>query len=82
MHSTYVWNMIKQGKPLRTRYDRTHIYDRYYIRTHVYVCLFSVEKRVFEESRTLWLWMSGKRKVSVCRGHELANALYFAVRYN
>ncbi len=26
---------------------------------------------------TLWLWMSGKRNVSVCRGHELANALYF-----
>ncbi len=25
---------------------------------------------------TLWLWMSGKRNVSVCRGHELANALY------
>ncbi len=25
---------------------------------------------------TLWLWMSGKRNVSVCIGHELANALY------
>ncbi len=25
---------------------------------------------------TLWLRMSGKRNVSVCRGHELANALY------
>ncbi len=25
---------------------------------------------------TLWLWMSVKRNVSVCRGHELANALY------
>ncbi len=24
----------------------------------------------------LWLWMSGKRNVLVCRGHELANALY------
>ncbi len=29
---------------------------------------------------TLWLWMSGKRNVSVCRGHELANALYVAAR--
>ncbi len=25
---------------------------------------------------TLWLWMSGKRNVSVCIGHELENALY------
>ncbi len=25
---------------------------------------------------TLWLWMNGKRNVSVCIGHELANALY------
>ncbi len=25
---------------------------------------------------TLWLCMSGKRNVSVCIGHELANALY------
>ncbi len=31
---------------------------------------------LFKESMTLWLWMSGKRNVSVCRGHELANALY------
>ncbi len=44
MHSRYVCNMIKQSKPLQTRYDTTHIYDRYYIRTHVYVFLFSVKK--------------------------------------
>ncbi len=25
---------------------------------------------------TLWLWMSGKRNVSICIGHELANAPY------
>ncbi len=31
---------------------------------------------LFEESMTLWLRMSGKRNVSVCIGHELANALY------
>ncbi len=31
--------------------DTTHIYDRYYIRTHVYVLLLSVKKRVFELSR-------------------------------
>ncbi len=35
--------MIKQSKPLQTRYDRAYIYDRYYIRTHVYVFLFSVK---------------------------------------
>ncbi len=56
MHSICVRNMIKQSKPLQTRYDTTHIYDRYYIRTHVYVFLFSVKKRVFELSR-VWLWM-------------------------
>ncbi len=50
MHSMYVWNMIKQSKLLQTRYDRTYMYDRYYIRTHVYVFLFSVKKtRVYRE---------------------------------
>ncbi len=46
LHSICVWEMIKQGKPLQTRYDRTYIYiyDIYYIRTHVYVFLFSVKK--------------------------------------
>ncbi len=43
MHSICVWNMIKQSKPLQTRYDTTYVYDRYYIRTHVYVFLFSVK---------------------------------------
>ncbi len=43
MHSICVWNMIKQSKPLQTRYDTTHMYDRYYIGTHVYVFLFSVK---------------------------------------
>ncbi len=51
MHSIYVWDMIKQSKPLQTRYDTTYMYDRYYIRTRVYVFLFSVKKRVFELSR-------------------------------
>ncbi len=37
MHSICVWNMMKQSKPLQKRYDRTYIYDRYCIRTHVYV---------------------------------------------
>ncbi len=36
--------MIKKSKPLQTRYDMTYIYDRYYIRTHVYMFLFSVKK--------------------------------------
>ncbi len=39
-----VWNMIKQSKYDKTRHDTTHTYDRYYIRTHVYVFLFSVKK--------------------------------------
>ncbi len=51
MHSICVWDMIKQSKPLQTRYDAIYIYDRYNIRTHVYVFLFSVKKRVFELSR-------------------------------
>ncbi len=51
MHSICEWDMIKQSKPLQTRYDTTYIYDRYYIRTHVYVFLFSAKKRVFELSR-------------------------------
>ncbi len=36
--------MIKQSKSLQTRYNTTHIYDRYYVRTHVRVFLFSVKK--------------------------------------
>ncbi len=43
MHSICVWNMIKQSKLLQTRYDTTYIFDRYYIRTHVYVFFFSVK---------------------------------------
>ncbi len=36
------------------------IYDRYYLRTHVYVFLFSVKKRVFELSRVWpWRWPRG-----------------------
>ncbi len=60
MHSICVWNMIKKNKPLRTRYDTTYIYDRYYIRTHVCVFLLSVIKRVFELSRVWpWRWPRG-----------------------
>ncbi len=44
MHSICVWDIIKQSKPLQTRYDMTYIYDKYYIRTHVYMFLFSVKK--------------------------------------
>ncbi len=39
-----VWNMITQSKSLQTRYDTTNKYYKYYIRTHVYVVLFSVKK--------------------------------------
>ncbi len=60
MHSICVWNMIEQGKPLRTIYDTTHISDRYLIRTHVYVFLFSVKKCVLELSRVWpWWWPCG-----------------------
>ncbi len=43
MHSIFVWNMIKQSEPFDIRYDSTHIYDRYYVKTHVHVFLFSVK---------------------------------------
>ncbi len=46
-----VKNEKKQSKSVQTTYDTAHIYDKYYIRTHVYVFLFSVKKRVFELSR-------------------------------
>ncbi len=60
VHSICVWNMIKQNKSLQTTYDTTHKYDRYYIRTHVNVFLFSVKKRVFELSRVWpWRWPRG-----------------------
>ncbi len=36
MHSIFVRN--------KTRYDSTYIYDRYYLRTHVYICSFWVWK--------------------------------------
>ncbi len=55
MHSICMWNMVKHSEPLQARYDRTYIYDRYYIRTHVHLFLFSVKKRVFELSR-VWPW--------------------------
>ncbi len=48
-------DMIKQSESLQTRYNMAYIYDRFYIRTHVYVFLFSVQKRVFELSR-VWPW--------------------------
>ncbi len=69
MHSICVWDMIKQSKPLQTRYDMTFIYDRYYIRTHVYVFLFSVKKRVFELSRVWpWRWPRGGTPYMECIG--------------
>ncbi len=43
MHSICMWHMIKQGKPVQTRHDTTHIYDRYNVRTHMYVFLISVK---------------------------------------
>ncbi len=43
MHTICVRNMIKHSKPLQARYDKTYMYDRYYIRTHVYVFLFSMK---------------------------------------
>ncbi len=44
MLSICVWNMTKHSNPLQTRYDSTYIYDRYYIRTHIYMCSFLVCK--------------------------------------
>ncbi len=37
-------------------------------------------KNMFEENRTWWQWIIEKRKGVVCRGHELANALYLLAR--
>ncbi len=60
MHSICVLNMIKQSKPLQRRYNRINVYDRYYIRTHIYVFLSSVQKRVFELPRVRpWRWPRG-----------------------
>ncbi len=60
MHSKRVRNTIKQSVSLQTRYDTTHINDRFYMRTHVYVFRFSVKKRVFELSRVWpWRWPRG-----------------------
>ncbi len=46
--ATYEFHMCvgydKTNQSLQTRYDMTYIYDRYYIRTHVYVFLVSVKK--------------------------------------
>ncbi len=39
LHAKCVWNIIKQSKSLQTRYNRTYIYDKYHIRTCVYVFL-------------------------------------------
>ncbi len=44
MHSICVWNMVKQSKSLQTRFDRTYINYRYYIRTNLYAFLFLWEK--------------------------------------
>ncbi len=35
MHSICVWDMIKQSKPLQTRYDTTYIYDIYFINRNI-----------------------------------------------
>ncbi len=44
MHSKCAWNMIKQSESLQTRYNTTHIFDNYYVRTHVHVFIFNVKK--------------------------------------
>ncbi len=56
MHSICVWNMVKQSKSLQTKYDATYVYDRYHIRTHVYVFLFSVKKR--DSGHSIYLALS------------------------
>ncbi len=52
--ATYAFHMClgydKTKQTPSNKYDMTYIYDRYYIRTHVYVFLLSVKKRVFELS--------------------------------
>ncbi len=58
MHLTCVWNMIKQSKSLQTRNDMTYMYDRYDIRTHVNVFLFSVKKTLVVIIASLTLKMT------------------------
>ncbi len=44
MHSICVWDMIKQSKPLQTRYDKTYIYI-YILYKNTYTCVpFQCEK--------------------------------------
>ncbi len=76
MHPICVWNMIEQSKPLQTRYDTTYIYERYFIRTHVYVFLFSVKKCVFELSRVWpWWWPCGGTPYMVYIGPVFHNTI-------
>ncbi len=60
---------------LKCCYDLCAIWQ-YPTRHTWYLSAQSFITQVFKEGRTWWLWMSGKWNVSVCRGHELANALY------
>ncbi len=113
--ATYAFHMCVETKQTPSNKIWYDINDRYCIKAHVFMFLFSVKKtrvwivasltlkvtswgypmhdiyrpslslhykNLFKESMTLWLWMSGKRNVSVCRGHELANALYSYQRNN
>ncbi len=84
MHSICVWNLIKQSKYFQTRHETAYIYDGYYIRTYVYLVLFSVKKCVFELSRVWpWRWpLAGTlyynfRLISRSVLHEICNIIPF-----
>ncbi len=55
--------------------DLVGVPNAWYLSAQSFITLTNL----FEESRTCRLWMSGKRNVSVCSGHELANALYLYI---
>ncbi len=46
MHSICGWNMVKQSKPLQTRYDRTCIYIRQILYKDTCICApFKCDKK-------------------------------------
>ncbi len=56
----FMQNIMSKQTPSNKLWCDIYIYDRYYIRTHVYMFLFTLNKRVFELSRVWpWRWTRG-----------------------
>ncbi len=79
MCSFLVWkNACLNYREFDLEGDPVGVSHTWYLSAQSFITLL---KLLFEESRTWLLWMRGKRNVSVCIGHELANALYIYDRY-